>query len=352
MILSKLRLQDFRNYRLQEFDFPKGLNLVVGSNAVGKTNLLEAIDLLATGHSFRANLEQEMINWQKQIGRLKGRVESRETIDLEIVLTRGEVEGMKAAKKKCLVNGVSKRMIDFVGQLKAVYFGPESLELVLGSPSLRRRYLDRVLIQIDREYYRSLASYEKGLRQRNKLLERIREGEASRSQLFFWDQLLVKNGQYLTDKREELIQLINDFKLPLENFDFKFSLEYDRSVVSTERLSRYAQEEVAAAATLVGPHRDDFRFRAEERDLSIYGSRGEQRLAVLWLKLAESGYLFGKAKEKPIILLDDIFSELDQRHRDQVLEILASPQTIITTADKRLVEKRYLAKMNVIELGR
>ncbi|TSC54022.1 MAG: DNA replication and repair protein RecF [Microgenomates group bacterium LiPW_16] len=350
MVLVRLDLANFRNFKENSFSFSPNTTLILGPNTSGKTNILEAIYLLATGHSFRAEVEREMIRYGKEMSNVKCSAEggsNRET--LEIILTTGEVMRAKTAKKFYKVNGVGKRMVDFVGLVRSVLFWPEDLNLVTNSPSLRRKYLDLTLSQVDREYRRSLLSYEKGLRQRNKLLEKIRDEGASRSQLLFWDQLLVKNGGLLTDKRIEFIEFVNNLHLSTLNLQFK--LGYDKSVISADRLEQYAQEEVAVGATLVGPHRDDFKFLLDLRDLSCFGSRGEQRLAVLWLKLCELEFISQKTGERPILLLDDIFSELDHEHRKHVLELIPQQQTIITTTDLHLVEKGYQEKAKVIELG-
>lgn len=357
MILKKLRLQNFRNYKKQEFEFSDKTTLVVGPNTSGKTNILEGIYLLATGKSFRAGLEQEMIAYDQDLSRVKGRILNKERTDLEILLTRGEVLGERVAKKKYQINGVSKRAMNFVGKLLAVYFGPEDLDLVTNSPSLRRKYLDSVLSQVDREYGRSALSYEKGLRQRNKLLERIRDEGASRSQLLFWNQLLIKNGEYITRKREKFIEFVNSLQFSPPAGGFSFQLEYGKSIISPARLEDYAEEEVAAGATLVGPHRDDFGFRVKEReskrarDLSAFGSRGEQRLSILWLKLCELEFITQAVGERPILLLDDIFSELDRKHRKLVLGVIPLQQTIITTAEQEMVEKEYLKKIEMVKLS-
>lgn len=347
MILKKLRLTNFRNYQRKEFEFSQKVSLVVGPNTSGKTNLLEGLMLLSTGKSFRAGLEQEMIAYEEDLARVKGRVVSNETTDLEIFLTRGEIGGERVAKKKYLANGVGKRASDFVGKLSCVYFGPEDLEIITDSPTIRRHYLDQVLPQVDREYARASLSYERGLRQRNKLLERIRDEAAPRSQLLFWDQLLIKNGEYLTSKREEFINFCNGQKLAkIPSFD----IDYEKSVISPSRLKNYAKEEIAAGATLVGPHRDDFVFVLEKRDLSKFGSRGEQRLAILWLKLCELEFISDRKEERPVLLLDDIFSELDKTRRKLVLEVIPTQQTIITTTEIHLVEKDYQKKAKMIEL--
>jgi len=347
MILKQIHLQNFRNYSSQEFSFSEGINLIVGPNTVGKTNLLEAIYLLSSRKSFRARLEEEMIQRDKEVARLKGQILSDgEKKILEIVLTRGEVNGSRVAKKKYLVNGIPRRMIDFLENFRVVYFGPQDLEIVVDSPSTRRNWLDLVLEQADKNYRRANLSYQKGLRQRNKLLEQIRDEGKPRSSLFFWDRLLIENGQLITEKREEFLNFIN------ENHDFFGQLEihYEKSLISETRLAKYSQEEVAAGMTLVGPHRDDFEVWQNNQNLHTYGSRGEQRTAVFNLKLAELEFLSEQTGQRAMLLLDDIFSELDQQRRQSLLKVIPQQQTLVTTTDMGLVEKESLKKMKVIKL--
>ncbi len=335
MLLSTLTLQNFRSYTKQTFDLSPYITLIIGPNTSGKTNLLEAIYAVATGKSFRAELDRDMIHWDSEFTRLKGVTD--DTI-LELVLTNSRTYGMTSHAKKYFVNGVSRRMVDFVGNLRAVLFSPEELEIVTGSPNRRRKYLDSVLVQADREYRRNMLSYERGVRQRNRLLDLISVGKALRNQLLFWNQLLIKSGSYLTDKRIEFVDFINAYKSEID----QYKLHYDKSVISESRLEQYRDEEVAAKATLVGPHRDDVIFRIKNEDihveLSKFGSRGEQRLAILWLKLAELAYLREQVGDRPILLLDDIFSELDIRHRELVLNLVGQQQTIITSADTQMIE--------------
>lgn len=320
MGISSIHLTKFRNFSSKILKFSDRISVVVGPNASGKTNILESVSLLSTGKSFKAGVEAEMIKYNQDLTRVK-------TKGLEVVLTRGD-NGWP--KKRLLVNGVPKRLIDFAGNFRVVLFGPWDMDLVTESPSIRRKFLDTVLSQVDREYRRSILSYEKGLRQRNRLLFRIREEGLSRNQLVFWNQLLIKNGNYITSKRREFIDFVNN--------EGKLSIEYDNSAISEGRLNQYKDEEVAAATTLVGPHRDDFIFFDDGRDLAKFGSRGEQRMGVLWLKLSELNYIEGKVGERPTLLLDDIFSELDHEHRTLVMEISKSQQTIITTADEHFIK--------------
>lgn len=339
-MVNSISLLNFRNFKKKHINFSDGLTVIIGSNASGKTNILEALFLLSTGKSFKAQIEEEMVNYGSELARVSGR-------ELEIILTRGQGDW---PRKRLLVNSVPKRLIDFTGNFKVVLFGPWDLDLVTESPSLRRKFLDMVLSQVDREYRRAILSYEKGLRQRNRLLFKIREEGLSRGQLLFWNQLLIKNGDYLSEKREELINFINSQGY-LNNT--KFEIIYDKSSISEGRLKEYQEEEVAAATTLVGPHRDDFGFRIqtgkkEKRDLSVYGSRGEQRMGVLWLKLRELAFIEEKTSEKPTLLLDDIFSELDHDHREVVLSVIGNQQTVITTADEHFI--KGFKKTSVIKL--
>ena len=351
MILHKLHLSHFRNYAKRSFNLTNEVTIFLGPNAIGKTNILEAIFLLSTGKSFRADRDMEMITWEEEVGRVKAKVFSqsdKEETDLEIVLTCGMVMETKAPMKNFLVNGVSKRIVDFIGNLRSVLFWPEDLELVIGAPTLRRRYLDFVLLQTDWEYRRCLLSYEKGLRQRNRLLEHIRDEGIPRSQLMFWDQLLIKDGNYLTKKREQFLERINQSRKPFGDFQ----IVYDPSYISETRLEQYKEAEVAAGVTLVGPHRDDFGFFESDRNMTKFGSRGEQRLIVLWLKLAELEYITSIVGRRPLLLLDDIFSELDHSHREEILKVVDQQQTIITTADRHFLPEGLVKQADVIELGK
>lgn len=360
MNITSLYLENLRNHHKKDFSFSDKITIIVGQNTTGKTNIVEAVYCLALGKSFRSGKDTELITFNKELARIRALLkEANDEKKLEIVLSRGEVMRMKTPLKRFLVNDIARRGLDFIGNLKVVLFWPEHMELITDSPSLRRRYLDSVLIQIDREYRRTLLSYERGIRQRNKLLEKIREGQAQGHHLLFWNQLLIKQGNYISDKRNEFIEYINNYQIDnLANKGIRYHLEYDKSLISELRLEQYKDAEVSAGATLVGPHRDDLIFKIEGPakqtkdlfNLSSFGSRGEQRLAVLWLKLAELAFLESKSGQKPVLLLDDIFSELDHEHREIIFHIVGHQQTIMTITDRHLVPQKYFSQAKVIEL--
>jgi DNA replication and repair protein RecF len=282
MTIKSLSLQNFRSFSKKIFEFSPFTTFILGANATGKTTILEAIALLSTGKGFRTGSDTEIIAFDKEVGRVSSIIEGatelvekeRESEEkaLEIVLTRGVVMGVKTPLKKYTVNGIPRRSFDFAGTLLSVLFSPSDLELITDSPSIRRRYLDHVLIQADREYRRNLSSYERGVRQRNKVLEAIRDEGADHRQLVFWDQLLIKAGSYITSKRKEFIEFVNSYKIPLaesENF-LSYSITYDLSIISEERLFQYENAEIASATTLVGPHRDDLIFTIGKNNTFVF----------------------------------------------------------------------------------
>ncbi len=349
MYLKHLSLQDFRNYTKSEFKFSENTTLIVGPNTCGKTNIIEAISLLSNGKSFRTDKDIQMIRFGQELGRVRGEADGEK---LEILITGGAVGGKITMPKKFLLNGVSKKRVDFIGSISSVIFSPLDLEIIIGAPGIRRGFLDEVLEQVDREYRLSLTSYTKALRQRNSLLQKAKEtGGRFGKQFEYWDDILIQNGQVLTSKRNEFIDFINNSQKEI----FDFFLLYDKSLISKERLLQYEREELFAGVTLVGPHRDDFVIgmfnnqKAATHDVKFFGSRGQQRLAVLQLRILELRFLEGK-KKTPMLLLDDIFSELDEAHINHVLEMIGKQQTIITTTHKEFIPEATLKKMEIIDL--
>lgn len=357
MIIRSVWLQGMRNYSNLAVSFSDTTTIIVGDNATGKTNLLEAVSLLATGKSFRAESDRELISFSADLARVKGIIidKAADKKELEVMITPGSVLGKKTATKRYTINGVGKRMIDFVGNLRCVLFWPQDLELITDSPSYRRQYLDRVLVQTDRKYRHALMTYEHTLPRRNRLLEAIREGAARPKELLFWDGLLIEHGAYLTTSRRNYINFLNTNEVPIAPTLLpRYQLLYDNSEISESRLDQYKDAEIQAGVTLVGPHRDDILFTIDHhqssKNLAKFGSRGEQRLAVLWVKMGESAYVEHHSGEKPTLLLDDIFSELDPQHRAILTDLLADRQTIVTTTDLSFIDRSVRQKSTLLSL--
>lgn len=338
MFLSGISLQQFRNYRQQTILFSSPITIIIGENAQGKTSIIEAINLLATGDSFRATEVEEMIQFGAELARVKGKITDAEEHELEVMITRGQLQGKRVQGRVYSVNNVRRRKKDFLNHLYTVAFRPEDMRLIEGSPSRRRQYIDTVLTVLDREYAASHKTYEETLKRRNKLLQQVREGEAPRSTLTYWTNALVKHGSILQEKRRQFFAFF-----PSVEFPMPFSVEYTPSVISEERIQEYADREIAAGHTLIGPHKDDFvvslPLQGQVVSIALYGSRGQQRLAVLWLKVVEMQYMWHEAETRPLLLLDDILSELDETHRHHVMSLLHEGQSIVTTTEERMVQE-------------
>lgn len=331
MILKGLILSNFRNYGDKEFQLIEGVNVITGKNATGKTNLLEVVYLISTGGSFKAKKTEEMIRFGEELSRIKAElVDENNNLSFEVLLTRGEFSGQRTLKRKYFIDGASKRKKDYIGLFPAVVFRPEDMDMLTGGSEIRRTFMDEVLSQVNINYARSLSTYNQALRRRNRLLNAIREGAATRFSLSFWDSLLIKHGNILSDERNNFIDYVNKLWERSELFN-NLKLVYDNSAISETRLLQYKDEELTAGYTLVGPHKDDFRVQRES-DLGIYGSRGEQRMAVLALKLGEIYFIESEVDVRPLLLLDDIFSELDEIHKQEVLRVMKGRQVLVTTA--------------------
>ncbi len=349
MLLKHLTLQNFRNYAKSEFNFTQNATLIVGPNTAGKSNLLESILFLSTGKSEKAEKDFEAIRFGQEMARINGtgQIANGEESKLEVVITTGLVHQVPTPLKQYKVGGVPKRRADFAGNLSAVSFAPSDLDIIIGSPSLRRNFLDDTLEAVDRAYRTGLASYIKALRQRNALLDLAKKtGKRSDKQFEYWDQVLIEHGTYVQQKRRELVDYINSSEKNI----FDCVLFYDWSEISKDRLDKYKEAEEGAGVTLVGPHRDDLYVEFDHHHVKYFGSRGQQRLVILQLKIIQMEYIEKERGERPILLLDDIFSELDEGHIGVVLKIIGQQQTILTTTHQELVPKHLLKSMEVVEL--
>lgn len=343
MLLKSLQLTNFRNYSSLDIKFDSRPTIFVGNNGAGKSNILEAIYLLSTTKSQRVETETELIKEGEEFSRAEGKLEDLGG-STELVLILSRQEGM--GKKRVLVNGITKRVVDFIGHLPAVIFYPSDINLVTGSPTLRRWHLDLALAQIDKDYKKALTLYEQFLTARNKVLKRIREGEGRADELTYWTDELLKNAVVIAQKRREFFEFIQQLEDPLGNFQFPFK----SNEISAEKLQQTNGREIAAASTLIGPHRDDFSLIMEEKNLAHFGSRGEQRMSTLAFKLAQMEYMAHFLNKRPILLLDDVFSELDEGHRSLVGEIVLKQQTIISTIEMSEIPNNLLDKARILRV--
>lgn len=344
-MLKKLTLTNFRNYSGLDLEFDRQPTVLLGNNAVGKSNLLEAIYLLSTARSFRVETKEELVKKGQSFCRVEGEIKEDEgSKELAVVFAQSEEEGI--FRKQVLVNGVPKRVVDFLGNLPTVVFYPPDINMVTGSPALRRWYVDLALTQIDSAYKRALTLYEQFLIARNRVLKKIREGQGEVGELDYWTKGLLENAKIVKDKRSYFFDFMDNLNQVLGNFKFVYQL----SEISEQRLREVNGREVAAAATLIGPHRDDFSVLLDERDLARFGSRGEQRTATLAFKLAQLEYMSHVLGKRPILLLDDVFSELDAEHRAHVAEIVGKQQTIIATVELEHLPQDFLSAARILKV--
>lgn len=353
--IGGLWLQSFRNHTESVFQFTEYITVLVGENGAGKTSILEAMNLLSAGESFRASKIEEMVQFDAEFGRVQATFSvktdensnSEDLTTLELMINSGTVMGKKTQKRVFSVNGVRRLKKDLVGKFLTVVFRPEDLRLVEGSKARRRSFLDSPLSLLDLQYAKALKDYEQILRRRNKILEQIRERNTDVTSLTYWDENLLKNGEYIQAKRLEFLGSFSKVAFPKE-----FSIFYQPSVLNQERLDQYQSRSIAAGHTLIGPHKDDFMIELEGHDVAAYGSRGQQRLAVLWLKVCEREYVMQATNTVPVLLLDDIFSELDSDSQERIFELMSIGQTIITSADFAVADKmkQHFDSVDVIQL--
>ena len=356
MVVKNLSLQGFRNHHKRTFDFGK-TTIIIGHNTAGKTNILEALYILSHGTSFRASHDADVIEEKRDFTKLIGRIESvDDTTELTVSFARTATTFLS---KKYQVNGVARTLKTFSDYFYTVLFTPQDIEIITASPSVRRRYIDSILTKAHKEYRAASNKYEKALRQRNRMLHDMKTGkkEYKSTDFEFWENLLIENGGIIHNFRNAFVEYVNAYVKEV----FKFALFYDHSAITTERLFKYHFEERASGVTLIGPQRDDFQFLFEEgkkglpagkKEIREFGSRGEQRLTILQMKLIEISYLKQATSELPVLLLDDIFSELDEENIDKIYHFLEAQQTIITTTHQEFVPHEIMSQedLKIIQL--
>jgi DNA replication and repair protein RecF len=352
MRIHELQIINFRNLRFLRAEFAPGLNLVHGANAQGKTNLLEAIHMLVTGRSFRTTSEREMVPWVRD--------------DYEATLVRARVKKavgeerflltFNQGEKHITVNGEPIRKLgELIGRINAVLFTPSDLQLVRGAPGLRRRFLDICLSQVNRTYLFHLQRYDLALRQRNALLKQHQRRPSLRDELAAWDDQLAEHGAGVIHARKDAVERLSrdaaEHYGRIAGMTEALAIEYRPSPALAGAatpgeirarllgaLHSAINEDIRRGATSAGPHRDDLTFLIDARDARDFGSQGQQRSCVLALKFAELLLMREATGEPPLLLLDDLMSELDESRKQALLTALdPDVQTFLTATEKELV---------------
>jgi DNA replication and repair protein RecF len=385
MHIEHLSLQNFRNYARLEVSPPTGAILLYGANAQGKTSLLEAIYYLATSRSPYTTSDRQLINWNAEQDILAYAKIGAEVIGASRMLNRIEVTlthepgGLNGERlhKDIRINGVPRRVMDLIGQINVVMFLPQDLALVEGPPTERRRYMNVTLCQTDADYCQALANFDKVLTQRNALLKRITERAASPGELDYWNEQLAVSSGVLIAGRQRLLRALEviarrvhaDLSGGDEDLELHYrpgfsatanntgqlsfevpGLDLNRQLKADEiagqfrdRLAVLQDEEIARGMTLIGPQRDELRLMVNDRDLGLYGSRGQARTAVMALKLAELEWMRDTMGEWPILLLDEVIAELDARRRAYLLDrIDGASQVLLTTTEPDMFTSTFL----------
>ncbi len=342
MRIHVLRLHNYRNYRKLELPVKQNINIFLGNNAQGKTNLIEAIYYAALGHSHRTNSDSDLIFWQQEKASIKIEF-SRMAVQnaLQIYFQQG--------RRRILYNEHPIRLKELVGTFNVVLFSPEDLLLIKGAPQSRRRFLDGEISQASPPYYEKLIQYNRVMAQRNMLLKKIREGRSKKNLLESWDTQFCVLAAAIVTKRIEAVKKLNMLSnlmhRKLSNSKEKLSISYQINNFSEKSpsdlvswykntLNQTLPDDIAHGNTSVGPHRDDIVFKINDVNLKTFGSQGQQRTGILALKLAELEFIKSETGEHPILLLDDVMSELDGDRREQLLLFIKERiQTFITATD-------------------
>ncbi|MSQ29213.1 MAG: DNA replication/repair protein RecF [Dehalococcoidia bacterium] len=362
MHLARLDLANFRTFRRLELDLQPGTHVIAAPNARGKTNLLEAIALLATARSARARTDRELISWQAlaedplPVARIEGRIAARDgatTVEMAVIARAGEPDERPVASRRFRVNGIARRASDVIGRLRVVLFAADDLRIIDGPPAVRRRYLDITISQFDPAYVRALQRYARVLQQRNALLRRLQERRAAGGEIEFWDGELADAGAVIAAARAAALGALSSAAAArydeLAGRRAPLALCYRPAVpaemapsiaapgLAAALRATFEQQragDIAAGITRSGPHRDDIEFLLDGRPAGPFASRAEQRTAALALRLAEVPLSTQRTGDPPLLVLDDVLSELDAERRERVLAVAHGvDQLIITTAD-------------------
>lgn len=361
MFINHLQLKNYRNYTALNLSFDNQINIFYGNNAQGKTNILEAIYMLALAKSHRSSKEKELVRWGQSFSIIKGSLNTRRGVmNLEIQLSdKG---------KRVKINNLEKRKLsEYIGSFNVIMFGPEDLNLVKGSPQNRRRFLDMEIGQVSPTYIYHLSKYQKIIQQRNNLLKDFSIEKKNKLELLeIWDTQLIEHGSKIINKRINYINKLNQWAQTIhgnitENKEdlsirYKPSFKLENNQVDELRISEHFKknlqkvmpQELRRGSTLLGPHRDDIEFYVNDIDVQAYGSQGQQRTTALSLKMAEIELIYNEIGEYPILLLDDVLSELDSKRQTHLIKTIENKvQTLITTTNTEGIDFHHIEKSSI-----
>ena len=332
MYIESVQLQNFRNYRELHLNFDKGTNIFYGDNAQGKTNILESVYICGTTKSHKGSKDKDLIRFGKEESHIRMLIKKDGlSYKIDMHLRKNKAKGVA-------INGLPiKKVRELFGIVNLVFFSPEDLSIIKEGPAGRRRFLDMELSQIDKGYMQQLVAYSKILNERNNLLKQINLYPALIDTLDGWDEQLLAAGQFLIKKREEFVYFLDEMMAKihgqLTGGKEQIKVEYEKNVEAEkfrEQLYSKRNKDISSGTTSVGPHRDDLRFKVGGIDIRKFGSQGQQRTAALSLKLSEIRLIEQVTGEKPILLLDDVLSELDAGRQSWLLESIQDIQTLIS----------------------
>ena len=348
MWIKKIKINNFRNYEKEEINLEKNINIFYGQNAQGKTNIIESIFLCSLGKSFRAKKDNEMIKLNEQNAMVE--------IEYEKSDRDGKIKIEIGNKKNIYLNGIKiKKLSELLGNLNIVIFTPDDINILKGGPQNRRRFLDIMISQLRPNYMHILSLYLKTIEQRNKYLRQIKEEHKDENLLEIWDEKLaeyaLKIYEYRKEFIEKIIKKINIIHKNITTGEEQIELEYITECNSKEKYLKLLKErrklDIIKGFTTKGIHRDDFMIYINKKDIKIFGSQGQNRTAMLSLKLAELQVIYDEIGEYPILLLDDFMSELDRTRRKNFLENIEGTQVIITGTEKLDIENLDYLEYNV-----
>ena len=356
MIIKSLELADFRNYESLHIDFDSGTNILYGDNAQGKTNILEAIYLSAITKSHKGSKDKDIVNFNKEEAHI------RTYLEKDGIETRVDMHLRKNKSKGIAIDGQKiKKAAELIGLLNVVFFSPEDLSIIKNGPTERRRFVDMELCQLDNFYLYNLNHYNKIVNQRNVLLKDMFFNPGLKDTLSIWDSQLISFGSKIIERRklfvEQLNEIIYDIHRKLSGGKEELVIQYEPDVTIEDYnkiLTMNQERDVKLKQTTTGPHRDDFCFTVGNIDIRKFGSQGQQRTAALSLKLSEIELVRKITKENPVLLLDDVLSELDSNRQNYLLSTIGDIQTIITcTGLDEFVNNRFeIDKVFHIENGK